>query len=82
MLHPYIGLRATVKTYPQPGRTGHKLEYTGTIVAIGTDSEECDGYAVHYPCAVLLMEDGSHEIAPMHRVKVDHAEAAARLAKL
>lgn len=78
-LHPYIGLQATVAAYLQPGRTGHKPQYTGTIVHIGTDSEECDGYAVHYPCAVLLMADGSHETAPMNCVTVDHAVAAARL---
>lgn len=79
--HPYVGLQATVSALRQPGMSGYRPEYTGIIVTIGTDSEECDNYAVHYPCVVLLMADGSHETAPIHRVKVDHAEAAARLAK-
>ena len=79
--HPYIGLLATVAALHEPGHYRHRPQYTGTIVAIGTESEECDNYAVHYPCAVLLLEDGSHETAPIHRVKVDPAEAAARLAK-
>lgn len=79
--HPYIGMKATVAALGRPGQAGYRPEYTGTIVYIGTDSEECEGYALHYPAAILLLADGSHTTAPMCRITVDPAQAAARLAK-
>ena len=75
-LHPYIGLQATIHA---PGRTFDGR--TGTIVFVGIEAyDEGSGYASS--CFVwLLLEDGSHAQHGLEYVRVDSAEARARLAK-
>ena len=78
MLHPYIGLRAT-----RPASTNPRLpEVSGVIVAIGTTSEELEVGALHFTGAVLLLADGKHKEVALDTLVVNHAEAAARLARL
>lgn len=72
--HPYVGLEATgfafntlTVTYP---------EIKGVIVAIGQRQESTD------LMVWLLLPDGGHKVRPLHTIKVNAAEAGARLARL
>jgi hypothetical protein len=74
-VHPYIGMKAT--------HINKNGDTSGVIVAIGTGTGWAPGHDAFFAtmAAVLLLDDGSHIEAPMDTIRVEPAEAAARLAK-